>query len=74
MHLVHGPEIDLLIGGQSVEFFYAPPVSEGLHARLAGEACGRRVGDSGGVTRQLSSIVVDENRDTNLGIRPPILR
>ena len=27
-----------------------------------------------GVTRQLSLIVVDGNRDTNGGIRPPILR
>jgi len=27
-----------------------------------------------GVTRQLSLIVVDENQDTNAGIRPPILR
>ena len=37
MHLVHGPEIDLLIGGQRVEFFCALPVSEGLHARLPDE-------------------------------------
>ena len=26
--------------GQGVEFFYAPPVSEGLHARLPDEGCG----------------------------------
>jgi len=40
MHLVHGPEIDLLIGGQRVEFFCALPVSEGLHARLPDEGFG----------------------------------
>jgi hypothetical protein len=40
VHLIHGPQIDCFILGQSSESFYAPPVSVGRRVRSPGAACG----------------------------------